>query len=203
MSDMHDLFEPRAILGHYLQRAREGLLLKLDGLSERELRMPRTPTGTSLLGILKHCANVEWGYLGTTFGRPFPRPELLVPFSAYATDPQSDWYATEDESAAGLRDLYELVGECTRATIAELSLDTVGRVPWWPEDIARASLRHLIVRVIDDTSRHAGQADILRELHDGAVGLHPDNSNVPDGYDWPAYVARLTALAEGAGEIEG
>lgn len=195
-SDLRNLFEPRAILGHYLQRAREGLLHKLDGLPERELRRPRTPTGTNLLGILKHCANVEWGYLGTSFGRTFPRPELLVPFADYVTDPQSDWYATEDESAAGLLDLYALVGECTRATLTELPLDTVGRVPWWPDDIADANLHHLVVRVIDDTSRHAGQADILRELHDGAVGLHPANSNIPDGYDWPAYVDRLQALAE-------
>lgn len=196
MSDFSELFEPRAILKLYLRRAREGLLLKVDGLSERELRVPRTPTGTSLIGIVKHCANVEWGYLGATFGREFPRPELLVPFAAYASDPQADWYATEDESAAGIIDLYHLVGEEARRTIDELPLDTIGRVPWWPEDVARANLHHLVVRVIDDTSRHAGHADILRELHDGAVGLHPENSNIPGGYDWPAYVARLTALAE-------
>jgi uncharacterized damage-inducible protein DinB len=196
MADLSNLFDPKTILAHYLQRARAGLLLKLDGLSERELRMPRTPTGTSLLGILKHCANVEWGYLGATFGREFPRPELLVPYAAYAADPQADWYATEDETAAGLIELYHLVGESARATIDELPLETVGRVPWWPEDIAQANLHHLVVRVIDDTSRHAGHADILREQIDGSVGLNPDNTNMPEGYDWPAYVARLTALAE-------
>lgn len=196
MSEFSDLFDEKAILRLYLRRAREGLLMKLDGLSERELRMPRTPTGTSLLGILKHCANVEWGYLGATFGREFSRPELLVPFTAYASDPQVDWFATEDETAAGLTELYHRVGEEAGATIDELPLDTVGRVPWWPEDMARASLRHVVVRVIDDTSRHAGHADILRELHDGSVGLNPDNDNMPDGYDWPAYVAKLTALAE-------
>jgi uncharacterized damage-inducible protein DinB len=196
MSDLSDLFEPKAILKHYLQRAREGLLLKVEGLSERELRLPRTPTGTNLAGIVKHCANVEWGYLGATFGRQFPQPGLLVPFEAFAADPQADWYVTEDETAAGIIDLYHLVGEAARATIDELPLDTVGRVPWWPDDIANASLHHLVVRVIDDTSRHAGHADIIRELHDGAVGLHPENDNMPDGYDWPAYVAKLTALAE-------
>lgn len=196
MNNLSDLFDPKAILKHYLQRAREGLLLKLDGLSERELRMPRTPTGTNLIGIVKHCANVEWGYLGATFGRTFPEPDRLVPFAAYASDPQADWYATEDEAAADIVDLYHLVGEAAASTLDELPLDTVGRVPWWPEDIARANLHHLVVRVIDDTSRHAGHADILRELHDGAVGLHPDNDNIPKGYDWPAYVAKLTALAE-------
>lgn len=195
MSKLSDLFDPKAILKHYLQRGREGLLLKLEGLSERDLRMPRTPTGTSLIGIVKHCANVEWGYLGMTFGRTFPDQHRLVPFEAYAADPQADWYATEDETTSGIIDLYHRVGEAARATIDELPLDTIGRVPWWPEDIARANLHHLIVRVIDDTARHAGQADIIRELHDGAVGLHPDNTNIPDGYDWPAYVEKLTALA--------
>jgi hypothetical protein len=191
-----DLTDSSTMLQHYLRRAAEGLLLKTDGLSERELRMPRTPTGTSLLGIVKHCANVTWGYLGLTFGREFPDADLLVPMAAYAEDPQVDWYATGSETAAGLLDLYRSVVEFGAETIATLPLDATGRVPWWPADWAPATVEHLAVRVIDDTSRHAGQADILRELHDGAVGLHPDNDNLPSGYDWPAYVARLTALAE-------
>jgi uncharacterized damage-inducible protein DinB len=197
MSDFQDLFEPRAILARYLQRAREGLLFKLDGLSERDLRLPRTPTGTNLLGILKHCTNVEWGYLGLSFGRTFSDQHRLLPLSAFEEDPQADWYATAEESAADLIELYHRVGEASQATIEALPLDTVGRVPWWPEEMANANLHHLVVRVIDDTSRHAGQADILRELHDGAVGMHRDNSNVPDGYDWVAYRAKLTALADG------
>ena len=69
-------------------------------------------------------------------------------------------------------------------------------MPWWPAGSARATLLHLAVRVIDDTARHAGHADILRELHDGAIGLNRASANVPEGYDWPAYVDRLTALAE-------
>jgi hypothetical protein len=191
-----DLSDPKAMLTHYLQRARDGLLLKLDGLSERELRLPRTPTGTNLLGIVKHCTNVEHGYLGPTFGRTFADAHLLVPMDAFDVDPQSDWYATEDESAADTIDLYRRVGAFAEETVAALPLDTVGRVPWWPEDGAEATLLHLAVRVIDDTSRHAGQADILRELHDGAIGLNRAAASVPDGYDWPAYVARLTELAE-------
>jgi hypothetical protein len=50
--------------------------------------------------------------------------------------------------------------------------------------------------VSQDVTRHAGHADILRELHDGATGWQRDNTNIPDGYDWPAYVARLTELAD-------
>jgi hypothetical protein len=193
---MTDLSDPKTMLTHYLRRARDGLLLKLDGLSERELRLPRTPTGTNLLGIVKHCSNVEWGYLGLTFGRTFPEEHLLVPMDAYDTDPQADWYATEDESAEQVVDVYRRVAAFADETIDALPLDTVGRVPWWPEDRAETTLHHLAVRVIDDTSRHAGHADILRELHDGAVGLNRTATNLPDGYDWPMYVERLTELAQ-------
>ncbi|HEV8525923.1 MAG TPA: DUF664 domain-containing protein, partial [Actinomycetes bacterium] len=64
---MSDLKEPKAALRHYLQSNRDALLWKLDGLGERDLRMPRTPTGTNLIGIVKHMANVEIGYFGDTF----------------------------------------------------------------------------------------------------------------------------------------
>lgn len=180
----------------YLRAAREAVLWKTEGLSERDLRLPRTPTGTSLIGIVKHCLNIEAGYFGPTFGRTPPMAAELIPFAAYETDPQVDWYATEEETAAGLVDLYRRVGEYVDATVEELPLDTLGRVPWWPPDRAEVTLHRIVVHVIEDVSRHAGQADVLREQLDGAIGLNPANSNLPDGYDWPAYVARLTSLAE-------
>lgn len=183
-------------LQRYLRLAREAILWKTDGLSERDLRLPRTPTGTSLIGIVKHCLNVEAGYFGPTFGRTPPMAAELIAFDAYEADPQVDWYATEDESAAGLIDLYRRVGEYVDATLDELPLDTLGRVPWWPPERGEVTLHRIVVHVIEDVSRHAGQADILREQIDGAAGLSTANSNLPDGIDWPAYVARVTAIAE-------
>ncbi len=53
-----------------------------------------------------------------------------------------------------------------------------------------------MVHVIYDLARHGGHADIMREQEDGAVGWERENSNIPDGYDWPAYVTRLTQLAD-------
>ncbi|MFC7494206.1 MULTISPECIES: DinB family protein [unclassified Nocardioides] len=188
--------EPKAALEHYLQGAREALLWKVEGLSEHELRRPRTPTGTNLLGIVKHCLNVEVGYFGPTFGREWPTPGELVPEDAYDTDPQADWYATADESAAGLVDLYRRVWSFADATIDELPLETVGRVPWWPADRAEVTLHRVIVHVTADLARHAGHADILREQIDGSVGLRIENSNIPEGWDWPAYVTKLERLAE-------
>jgi hypothetical protein len=103
---MADMADPKTVLHHYLQQARDALVWKLDGLSERDARLPRTPTGNNLLGMLKHCLNVEAGYFGPAFGREFPTPDELVPLEAYAQDPQADWYAGEDEAMDGLIDLY-------------------------------------------------------------------------------------------------
>ena len=95
---MADLSDPKAALHAYLRGNREDLIWKLDGLSEREVRLPRTATGNNLLGLVKHCLNVEAGYFGPTFGREFPTPDELVPLTAFDEDPQADWYAREDET---------------------------------------------------------------------------------------------------------
>ena len=193
---MSDLTEPKTALRRYLQESRDALLWKLDGLGERDLRMPRTPTGTNLIGIVKHMANVEIGYFGDTFGREWPTPEERIAEHVFETDPQADWYASEDETCDGIIDLYRRVWVFADATIEELPLDALGSVPWWGEG-NQVSLERIIVHVITDLSRHVGQADILREQLDGAAGLTSDVSNLPDSaYDWPAYVAKLTALAE-------
>jgi uncharacterized damage-inducible protein DinB len=193
MTDSDDL---KSVLHRYLQRTRDDLIWKLDGLGERDARLPRTATGTNLLGIVKHCLHVESGYFGVTFGREFPSPEELLPLSAYDEDPQADWYAREDETKDGLLDLYRRVAAFADRTIEELPLDAPGRVPWWGPGRQEVTLQQVIVHVSHDLARHAGQADIMREEIDGAVGWHRDGTSLPDDYDWPAYVARLTALAD-------
>ncbi len=188
--------DQKAVLKRYLQVSREALLWKLEGLDERALRLPGTPTGTTLLGIVKHVLNVEVGYFGDTFGRAFPTPEELVPPAAFDEDPQADWYATADESAAGIVDLYRRVWTFADATIDELPLDAPGRVPWWQPERADVTLGLVIVHVLADLTRHCGHADILREQVDGAVGMRTDATNIPEETDWPAYVAKLEAIAE-------
>jgi hypothetical protein len=192
---MSDLTEPKNALREYLQDQRDALLWKLDGLGERDLRMPRTPTGTNLIGIVKHMANVEIGYFGDTFGREWPTPEERIAAEMYELDPQADWYATAGETCDGIVDLYRRVWAFADTTIEELPLDALGQVPWWPADRNSVSLERIIVHVIVDLSRHVGHADILREGIDGAAGLLVDATNLPE-HDWPAYVAKLTALAE-------
>lgn len=193
---MADLGDPKTALHHYLKATREDLIWKLDGLSEREARLPCTPTGNNLLGVLKHCLNVEAGYFGPTFGRQFPTPEELVPDQGYDEDPQADWYAREDETKDELIDLYRRVAVFADQTIDQLSLDAPGRVPWWRPDSPDVTLQRIIVHVICDLARHAGHADIMREQHDGAIGWQRENTNIPHEHDWPAYVAKLTKIAD-------
>jgi uncharacterized damage-inducible protein DinB len=193
---MADLTDPKSVLQHYLQEARDSLFWKLDGMSEREARLPRTATGNNLLGVIKHCLNVEVGYFGPTFGREFPGSDELVSEEDFEADPQADWYARESETKDGLIDLYRRVTAFADETIEQLPLDAPGHVPWWRPGRQDVTLQRVIVHVTTDLARHAGHADIMREAYDGAVGLDPSHPNIPADYDWPAYVAKLTALAD-------
>ncbi|MEV0606580.1 DinB family protein [Polymorphospora rubra] len=193
---MADLDEAKAALYYYLNATRGDLIWKLDGLSERDARLPRTATGNNLLGVLKHCLNVEAAYFGPTFGREFPTPEELVPLQAFEEDPQADWYAREDETKEGLIDLYRRVGMFADQTIEQLPLDAPGLVSWWRPGKQAVTLQQIILHVTCDLARHAGHADIMREQHDTAIGLRRENTNITDGYDWPAYVDKLTRLAD-------
>ncbi len=192
---MDDMGDSKSVLHRYLRDVRDDLIWKLDGLGERDARLPRTRTGNNLLGVLKHCLNVEAGYFGPTFGRDFPTPPELVPMPAYEEDPQADWYAREDETKDGLIDLYRRVAVFADQTIERLPLDAPGRVPWWPSGRQDVTLQRIMVHVIYDLARHAGHADIMRESHDGGIGWQRENSNIPDAYDWPAYVAKLNDVA--------
>ena len=197
-SDATEL-EQKQILKKYLQETREALVWKLEGLTEKQARWPLVPSGNNLLGIVKHCANVEIGYLGPVFGRQWPNPGELVPDEIFETDPQADWYATADETVASVVDLYRRGWAFCDETIDTLPLSTAGRVPWWKN--GGVTLFRIIVHVTDETARHAGHADILRELTDSSVGLSADNTNIPDwqGGQMAAYVDKLKTLAEGAG----
>lgn len=193
------LSDPAAdILRTYLARAREAIVWKLEGLPERELRLPRTPTGTTLLGVVLHCANIEIGYFGPTFGRVWPEPHhpALIPEDAYETDPQADWTVPATLSASDLIAFYARVAHFADQALVELPLDRIGRVPWWPAGRANASLQEIAVHVLTDLHRHAGHADILREQIDGQAGLNPAFPNLPDASSRASYVRRLTEIAE-------
>lgn len=120
----------KADLARYLQSARDALLWKLDGLSEYDIRRPLTPTGTNLLGLVKHAAGVEAGYFGDTFGRPLGE---ALPWLTEDAEPNADLWATANESREQIVTLYRRVWQHADATITDLALDAAGRVPWWGE----------------------------------------------------------------------
>jgi len=126
--------DPKADLHRYLHAARDALMWKLDGLSEYDVRRPMVPTGTNLLGLLKHVASVAVGYFGDTFGRPFDEP---MPWFEDDAEPNADMWATADESREQIEGLYRRAWAHADATIDSLALDAIGRVPWWPDDQAR------------------------------------------------------------------
>ena len=114
--------EPKEVLLRYLDRAREAMLWKLDGLSEYDVRRPMTPTGTNLLGLVKHLASIELGYLGEVMGRPCGIP---MPWFDEGQPPNADLYATADETREQFIELYYSAGRHTAATVAALDLDAL------------------------------------------------------------------------------
>lgn len=182
-------------LRRYLRDGRDAVLWKLADLDEYAVRRPLTPTGTNLLGLVKHLACVEACYLGETFARPFPEP---LPWGSPDAEPNADMWATAEESRDDLVALYRRVQEHGDATMDHLELDAVGRVPHWDPPGDEVTLGHMMVRVATETHRHAGHADILRETIDGTVGYRQDNDNLPssDAAWWASYRRRLEELAE-------
>jgi uncharacterized damage-inducible protein DinB len=194
---MSILADPKETLARYLQVAREALLWKLDGLSEYDARRPMTPTGTNVLGVIKHVASVELGYLGDVFDRPSGIP---LPWFSPDAEPNADMWATAEESRADIVELYHRAWVHDDLTIAELPLDAVGTVPWWGEK-GQVTLHQILIHVIAETNRHAGQIDVVRELIDGSAGLREGNDNLPpvDEAWWGAYRDRLETVARAAG----
>ena len=86
--------DQKDVLLAYLQRLREAVVWKVEGLPERDQRMPMTATGTNLLGVVKHLAGTESGYFGYCLGTPFPEP---MPWMDEDAEPNADMWATADE----------------------------------------------------------------------------------------------------------
>lgn len=176
----------------YLQRAREGLLSRLDGLGEYDVRRPMTPTATNLLGLVKHVAGVELGYLGDCVGRPAP---VTLPWvEDESVWDSADMWATADQTREEIIELYRLAWRHSDGSVRELGLAAPAHVDWWPEERRDTTLGHLLVRVATETAQHAGHADIIREMIDGTSGR--DHDAVGDAAWWEAHLARVQAAAD-------
>ena len=152
----------KEILRNGLDRHRDVALWKLDGLDDERLRRPMTPTGTSLLGLVKHLAAVDYSWFCKTFGRE------TEPLPFRDDDPDADLRPEPEETVPDIVAFYGRAREASDQVIDELELDAVGTA--W---LGEVSLRWVLVHMIEETARHTGHMDIVRELLDGTTGDYP------------------------------
>jgi uncharacterized damage-inducible protein DinB len=145
----------RDTLLEFLDYLRESLIIKVTGLDEESARRSTVPSGTSLLGLIKHLTSVEVGWFQFTFAGmdvTLPANEVIP------TDTVSEVVASYRAAAQANN----------RIVLGEHDLDQLcARAPTTPEPL---SLRWVLVHMVEETARHAGHADILREQMDGQVG---------------------------------
>jgi Protein of unknown function (DUF664) len=175
-----------------LQAARAALLSRLEGLGEYDLRRPMTPTGTNLLGLVKHMAGNEYGYLGESLGRP--APEAMSWIEDGSIWQSADMWARPDESSEYLISLYRRACAHADLAVAALDLESPASVAHWPQDRRDTTLGVLLIRMVAETAEHGGHADIIRELIDGKAGA--DHDEVLDESSWRDYLAQIQAAAD-------
>jgi Protein of unknown function (DUF664) len=176
----------------YLRGARETLVWKLEGLAEYDIRRPLTPTGTNLLGLVKHNAGTHIRYFGAVFGRSTATSLASAPDDA---GPSAEMWAKPHETREGIVARYRSSWDLADATINELPLDAIGHVPWWGN--SPVTLHHVLVHVTSETQRHAGHADVIRESIDGSAGLLDghDNLHLGDSAAWRAFRDQIEEAA--------
>jgi Protein of unknown function (DUF664) len=152
----------KQVLATVLDQQRDVVLWKLDGLTDDQLRQPITPGGLYLLGLVKHLATGEQYWLCDLFGRP-SEPRSL----AASDDVQLDPGDTPDSVLA----YYTRARTASDQAIVELDLDATATT--WLGDAV--SFRWAIVHMIEETARHAGHADLIRESIDNTTGYQPKN----------------------------
>lgn len=151
----------KEVLGGFLDHYRKTLLEICEGLTEEELRRPMVPSGTSLLGLVKHLVYVERGW----FQESVANEPFEYPFDI--DDRDVDFRIEECETSQEIFDLYRRACERSRRALEEASLDDLVQNPERSRDY---NVRWVVVHMIEETARHVGHADILREQTDGRTG---------------------------------
>jgi uncharacterized damage-inducible protein DinB len=147
----------REVLEASLDLQRAVMRRKAAGLSEQQARRSFVPSATTIAGLLKHLAIVE----SVWFERILAQQPSQLP------DPDATFAVGDQESVAELLAAYDAACARSREIAAKFDLDYA--VP--QDQLGQVSLRWIYTHMIEETARHAGHADILRELTDGATGL--------------------------------
>jgi uncharacterized damage-inducible protein DinB len=150
-------------LARYLDAYRQVILWKLEGVDEEAARRPRVPSGTSLLGLVKHLAYVErYWFQHVIAGRDVPIPWL-------EEDDDEQWRLPPEQTVDDVIAFYEAEVAESRRIHAQLT-DPDLTVE---EDGEQVSVRRILIHMVEEVARHAGHADIIRELIDGSTGAFP------------------------------
>lgn len=150
-------------LSAFLDDQRELLLGKMEGASDEDLRKRLVPSLTTMLGVVKHLAYVErWWFQDRFLGR-----DVEYPWTD--DDPDADFKVGPRETTEEILDLYRAECENSRAIVAETDLDRLASHKF-KSGAGPPSLRWIVAHMIEETARHIGQVDILREQLDGATG---------------------------------
>ncbi|HEX6445898.1 MAG TPA: DinB family protein [Streptosporangiales bacterium] len=150
----------RETLEAFLDDYRAAVVRKAGGASEADARRRLVPSATTLGGVVKHLRWVEHAWFQTGLAQ---RPESDLPPRPSGED---EFRLGPDETLAGMIGEYEAECARSRETAARYALDD-----WFPDEgLGRCSLRWLYLHLIEETARHAGHIDILREQLDGTVG---------------------------------
>lgn len=162
-NEQFGLTSERAALENFLDAQREALIRKVQGLDDATARQTPTSSSLSLLGIVKHATTWErrWFQVilcGRESGEDWPtvRGHNEDTFMVGEHDTVDDWV-----------DKYREQIEQSRAVAASMNLDTsCART-----DLIECNLRYVLFHMIEETARHAGHADIIRETLDGSRGI--------------------------------
>jgi dienelactone hydrolase/uncharacterized damage-inducible protein DinB len=157
----------RELLGQYLDFQRQTVLAKTEGLGREQMALRHAPSALTLGGLLYHLALVEESWMEERFlGLPLREPWASVDFDA---DPEWEFRTSAELEPGQLRQRYREACERSRQAAAQAdSLDQLSVVT--RRDGRRFSLRWVLLHLIEETARHAGHADMLREAIDGTVG---------------------------------
>ena len=151
------------MLHAFLDKQRDIVVWKIEGLDDEALRRPMTPSGTNLLGMVKHLAAVDYGWFCDTFGRE------TEPLPFDDDDENADLRVRPEETTEEILSFYARARAAADGVIAELDLDATG-TSWHGDTV---SLRWVLLHMIEETARHAGHMDIVRELIDARTGYLP------------------------------
>ena len=151
--------EERELLLAFLVQQREGLRNAAYGLTDDQARRPASAGVLTIASLLKHAVTTERSWISMVQGGPSAGDQ--------------GFELAEGDTVAGLLDDYAEVADETARAIASVSLDdqvaVPKGVPWFPSDVESWSVRWVLLHLIEETARHAGHADIVRESIDGAT----------------------------------